>query len=247
MGWFMNRFLPFFLMVLPCWSVGGSGAARAQEDLPALIQKIQPAVVTVMGFDAKDKVIRLGSGFFVSDRGHLITSRHNLQGIFRAEVKLPRGERYPLTTVVAEDDKADLLKLSVPVPGGTPFLPVADLRPQVGEHVLVVGNPLGLEQSVSEGLVSALRTIPGRGEVVQISAPISPGSSGGPVVNRRGQVIGVVAFQVKGQQINFAVPAAKILALRDGPGRPLIGPPEGKKSLPPKPSIQVPKPQMRIP
>jgi serine protease Do len=233
--------------VLPGWWLWGGGPARAQEDLPALIKKIQPAVVTVMGYDAKDKPIRLGSGFFVSGQGHLITSRHNLQGVARAEVKRAKGERYPLTTVVAEDQKADLLKLSVSIPGGTPFLPVADLRPQVGEHVLVVGNPLGLEQSVSEGLVSALRTIPGRGEVLQISAPISPGSSGGPVVNRRGQVIGVVSFQVKGQQINFAIPAAQILALRDHAPRPLVPTQPDKKSLPPRPSIQVPKPQIRLP
>ena len=220
---------------------------QAQEDLPTLIKKIQPAVVTIIGYDAKDKVIRLGSGFFVSEQGHLITSRHNLQKIARAEVKLPRGERYPLDKVVAEDQKADLLKLSVPIPGGTPFLPVADSRPQVGEHVLVVGNLLGLEQSVSEGLVSAIRDIRGRGEFLQISAPISPGSSGGPVVNRQGQVIGVAAFQVKGQQINFAVPGDRILALRDRPPRPLFPSKDGKKSLPPRPTIQVPRPQIHLP
>ena len=204
-------------------------------------------MVTIIGYNAKDKVIRLGSGFFVNQQGHLITSRHNLQKIARAEIKLPKGERYPLTTVLAEDQKADLVKLSVNIPGGTPHLEVAAIRPEVGEHVLVVGSPLGLEQSVSEGLVSAIRTIRGRGEFLQISAPISPGSSGGPVVNRRGQVIGVAAFQVKGQQINFAVPASRILALRDRPPKPLIKKEEGKKSLPPRPTIRVPLPQIRMP
>ena len=227
------------------WAWGSP--VQAQEDLPALIKKIQPAVVTILGYNAADKVIQLGSGFFVSEDGQVITSGHVLQGVARAELKLPRGERYPLTTVLAEDQRADLLKLTVHIPGGTPFLKVADVRPQVGEHVLVVGSPLGLEQSVSEGLVSAIRNIKDRGEFLQISAPISPGSSGGPVVNLQGRVIGVAVFQVKGQNINFAVPAARLLTLRDGPPRPLVSQPDGKKSLPLRPSFQVPLPQMRVP
>ena len=67
------------------------------------------------------------------------------------------------------------------------------------------------------------------------------------MVNRRGQVIGVAAFQVKGQQINFAVPASCILALRDRPPKTLIKKEERKKSLPPRPSIRVPLPQIRMP
>ena len=244
---FLTRSLLIPIILLPLGFIGGGGPVQAQQDLPTLIKKIQPAVVTIIGYNDKDKVIRLGSGFFVSSQGHLITSRHNLQKVTRAEVKLPKGERYPLTTVVAEDQQADLLKLSVSIPGGTPFLPVTDKRPQVGEHVLVVGNPLGLEHSVSEGLVAAIRDIRGRGEFLQISAPISPGSSGGPVVNRQGQVIGVAAFQIKGQQINFAVPADRILALRDRPPRPLFPSKEGKNSLPPRPTIQVPQPQIHLP
>jgi S1-C subfamily serine protease len=243
----MKRTYAFWVMVLLGFWVWGAGSVWAQEDLPALIKKIQPAVVTIIGFNAADKVMRMGSGFFVSEGGQLITSRHVLEGVARAEVTLPRGERYPLTTVLAEDQKADLLKLSVTIPGGTPFMKVADIRPQVGEHVLVVGSPLGLEQSVSEGLVSAIRTIKDRGEFLQISAPISPGSSGGPVVNRQGQVIGVAAFQVRGQNINFAVPGGRILALRDSPPRPLVSRPDGQKTLPGRPSIQVPLPQLRVP
>ena len=245
-GWCTHRTITFGVMVLLfLWAWGSP--VQAQENLPALIKRIQPAVVTIIGYSANDKHVRLGSGFFVSQDGQVITNYHVLHGVARAELKLPRGERYPLTTVLAEDQKADLLKLSVHIPGGTPFLKVADIRPQVGEHVLVVGSPLGLEESVSEGLVSAIRTIKDRGEFLQISAPISPGSSGGPVVNMQGQVIGVAAFQVRGQNINFAVPGRRILALRDGPPRPLVSHPEGQKSLPKRPSIQVPLPKMRLP
>src|SRR3974377_1836861 len=167
-GWCTHRALILVMLLL---LLGASGeTVRAQEDLPALIKKIQPAVVTIVGYSADYKHIRLGSGFFVSEDGQVITAWHVLQGVARAELKLPRGERYPLTTVLAEDQKADLLKLSVHIPGGTPFLKVADIRPQVGEHVLVVGSPMGLEESVSEGLVSAIRNIKDRGEFLHISA-----------------------------------------------------------------------------
>ena len=243
----MIRSLTFWVMVLLLFLAWEGRPVQAQEDLPALIRKIQPAVVTIIGYNVDDKLIRLGSGFFVSEDGQVITNWHVLQGVARAELKLPRGERYPLTIVLAEDQKADLLKLSVHIPGGTPFLKVADIRPQVGEHVLVVGSPLGLEQSVSEGLVSAIRSIKDRGEFLQISAPISPGSSGGPVVNLQGRVIGVAAFQVRGQNINFAVPGGRILALRDGPPKLLVSHPSGQRSLPARPSSQVPLPQIRLP
>jgi S1-C subfamily serine protease len=244
---FWIRPLVFGLILLLFFCGWWGNKAKAQENLPALIKRIQPAVVTVIGYNADGKVIRLGSGFFVSENGHLITNMHVVSGIARAEVKLPKGDLYPLTTVLAEDRNADLVKLSVKITGGTPnYLRVSRSQPEVGEHVLTVGSPMGLEQSVSEGLVSAIRTIRSRGEFLQISAPISPGSSGGPVVNLKGQVIGVATFQIRGQNINFAVPGSRVLALGDGPPRPL-GELDGKKSLPPRPGVLVPRPQMRLP
>jgi serine protease Do len=228
-------------------SAGGLGAARAQDSLPDLIKRVVPAVVTVVGFNAGGKVARLGSGVFIDREGHLITNLHVIKGMARAEVKLPKGEVYPLTEMVAADEKADLVKLVVNLPGGAPhYLTVSGARPEVGERVVVLGSPLGLEQTVSEGLVSAIRTVRDRGEFLQISAPISPGSSGGPVVNMKGQVIGIATFQVKGQNINFAAPGYRILALRDGPPRPLPGQGAEGKSLPPRPGVNVPRPQMQV-
>jgi serine protease Do len=231
------------------WCAGlGAGPARAQENLPQLIKRILPAVVTVVGFNARGKPIRIGSGFFIDRQGHLITNLHVIQGVARAEVKLPHGGLYPLTVLVAEDKQADLVKLKVTLPEGTPhFLRVSPARPEVGEHVVVLGSPLGLEQTVSEGMVSAIRKIRHRGEFLQISAPISPGSSGGPVVNMQGQVIGIATFQIRGQNINFAVPGNRVLALKDGPPRPLPGSRPGSSSLPPRPGVKVPAPRMQLP
>jgi serine protease Do len=236
------------MLLLVLGGLGGGRPAWAQERLPALIKRVLPAVVTVAGFNARGKVIRLGSGVFVDPAGHLITNLHVVKGVARAEVKLPKGQVFPLTTMVAADDKADLVKLKVDLPGGVPhYLTVSGARPEVGEHVVVLGSPLGLEQTASEGMVSAIRTIRNRGEFLQISAPISPGSSGGPVVNMQGQVIGIATFQVKGQQINFAVPGFRVLALQDGPPRPLPGLGVPGKSLPPRPGVTVPRPQVQVP
>jgi serine protease Do len=233
----------FFILA----SVFRGGAARAQESLPELIKKVLPAVVTVVGFNAQGKPIRIGSGFFVDAQGHLITNLHVIKGVARAEVKLPKGEVYPLTEMVAADDKADLVKLVVNLPDGSPhYLTVSSTRPEVGERVVVLGSPMGLEHTVTDGMVSAIRTIKNRGEFLQISAPISPGSSGGPVVNMKGQVIGIATFQVRGQNINFAVPGYRVQALKDGPVRGLPGQGADGKILPARPGVNVPRPQMQV-
>jgi serine protease Do len=248
MGCMGKRPLAVIAAVLFFLGSFGGGAVPAQERLPDLIKKVLPAVVTVVGFNASGKVIRIGSGVFVDPQGHLITNLHVIKGVARAEVKLPKGEIYPLTEMVAADDKADLVKLVVNLPGGSPhYLTVSSTRPEVGEHVVVLGSPLGLEHTVTDGMVSAIRTIRDRGEFLQISAPISPGSSGGPVVNMTGQVIGIATFQVRGQNINFAVPGYRVLALRDGPPRPLPGLGAEGKSLPVRPGMNVPRPQMQVP
>jgi S1-C subfamily serine protease len=234
-------------VILLLLSVDGLGMARAQDSIPELVKRVLPAVVTVVGFNAAGKVIRIGSGVFIDPEGHLITNLHVINEVARAEVKLPQGEIYPLTAMVAADPKTDLVKLAVSLPRGTHhYLTVSGARPEVGEHVVVLGSPLGLEQTVSDGMVSAIRTVRDRGEFLQISAPISPGSSGGPVVNMKGQVIGIATFQVRGQNINFAVPGYRILALRDGDPRPLPGQGAEGKSLPPRPGVKVPRPQIQV-
>jgi len=91
--------------------------------------------------------------------------------------------------------------------------------PEIGERVVVIGSPLGLEQTVSEGIVSAIRGI---GRLLQITAPISPGSSGSPVVNMKGEVVGVATLQfTQGQNLNFAVSAERISKMKSGEGKTL--------------------------
>ena len=106
-----------------------------------------------------------------------------------------------------------LLKVDAPANLVRP-LSLDRTSPQEGESVVVIGNPFGLEGSVTNGIVSAVRDIPGFGRIIQITAPISPGSSGSPVVNMQGQVIGVATLQITGgQSVNFAIPSERIAQL----------------------------------
>lgn len=201
--------------------VVGCGKYAAQTEVPArymipLANKIKPAIVTIVAYDVNRNVTNQGSGFFVDKKGHLITNYHVLDGAYAADVKTFDGVKHPIELVVAENKLSDLIKVRVKIPeGAVHWAVVTETEPSIGERVMVVGTPMGLEQTVSEGIVSAVRDLPVVGKVFQLSAPISPGSSGSPVINMSGNVIGVVSFQaVKGQNLNFAVSGKGILDLK---------------------------------
>ncbi len=188
---------------------------QAQDLLPELVRRIKPSAVAIETFDSRGEKLSRGSGFFVEvDR--IVTNRHVLEGAHRAEIHSSTGTVYPVKGVLAVDAEGDiaLLKIDVPVNPIKP-LPLDKTSPQEGESVVVIGNPLGLEGSVTNGIVSAVRDIPTFGRIIQITAPISSGSSGSPVVNMQGQVIGIATLQITGgQSVNFAIPSERISQLQ---------------------------------
>src|SRR4030095_7554226 len=210
----MNRSVTPSAIVLIVVLMGALTPTYSQDLLPDLVRRIKPSAVAVETFDVRGEKLSRGSGFFIeSDR--IVTNRHVIDGAYRAEVHSSNGTVYPVKGVVAVDAEGDLalLKVDIPVPQIRP-LPLDRTSPQEGESVVVIGNPLGLEGSVTNGIVSAVRDIPGFGRIIQITAPISPGSSGSPVVNMQGQVIGVATLQITGgQSVNFAIPSERIAQL----------------------------------
>jgi S1-C subfamily serine protease len=186
-----------------------------QDDLPGLVKRVQPAVVTVIAYNARNEALFQGSGFFLAPEGCFLTNYHVLAQAYRAEVRTAEGRCYPVRGVVAVDRYWDLVVAAVACPPEeVACLDIARDPPEVGERVAVVGSPLGLEQTLSDGVVSALRRT-SAGNYLQISAPVSTGSSGSPVINMRGEVVGVASLQViKGQNLNFAVPGSRALALQ---------------------------------
>ena len=210
-----------------CWVIvlllSGAGPSYAQEEyLPELVRRVKPSVVSIMTYDARGEKLSKGSGFFISAE-RVVTNRHVIDGAFKAEIHTTSGNSYSVRGVLAVDGEGDIALLQIDIgPNLVSPLTLTRSSPQEGESVVVVGNPLGLEGSVSNGIVSAVRDIPNFGRIIQITAPISSGSSGSPVINMQGQVIGVATLQLTdGQSLNFAVPSERVAALAIGPARTL--------------------------
>ena len=185
------------------------------ESLPSIIKRIEPSTVIVFTYDNKGNFLRLGSGFFIGQNGDIVTNYHTLKGASYVEVKTSYGKTHPMTYIVAEDEQGDLIRFSIDIPSQYVHpLPLSVALPEVGEKIIVYGSPLGLEKTVSDGIISAIREVPGYGKLIQITAPISPGSSGSPVLNMKGEIIGIATFQfIEGQNLNFAIPSEKIVSL----------------------------------
>jgi tetratricopeptide (TPR) repeat protein len=203
--------------------VTGASSTMGQAILPALIKKIEPSIVVILTFNAEGNILGQGTGFFISKKGDVITNYHVLQNASHAEIVISDGGKYPIEKVLAEDKEGDLLRVSVDIPEDKVRpLPVSLTLPEVGERIIVIGTPLGLDQTVSDGIVSAVREIPQIGKIIQVTAPISFGSSGSPVVDMKGKVIGVAAFFIRdGQNLNFAIPGERIGRLTMGQGKSL--------------------------
>ena len=194
-----------------------------EERLPAMIRRVEPSIVVLFTYNREGKFVGQGSGFFVNQEGDVITNYHVLKGASRAEARMTDGSVSPVNRVIAEDEAGDLIRVSTNTPQNLvrPLL-IRSSFPEVGERIIVMGTPLGLEKTVSDGIVSAVREIPEFGKIIQVTAPISPGSSGSPVVNMNGEVIGVVSFfLMPGQNLNFAIPGDRIAKLTPADGKTL--------------------------
>ena len=203
------------LGLIVCSPLAAINLANPQDILPELVRRIKPSAVAIETFDSRGEKLSRGSGFFI-ETDRIVTNRHVIEGAYRAEIHSSIGTVYPVKGVLAVDAEGDLavLKIDPPATYVRP-LPLDKTSPQEGESVVVIGNPLGLEGSVTNGIVSAVRDIPTFGRIIQITAPISAGSSGSPVVNMHGQVIGIATLQITGgQSVNFAIPSERISQLQ---------------------------------
>ena len=183
-----------------------------QNSLSDLVKKVIPSVVAINLFDTHGILKTVGTGFFVKEDGILVTNYHVIEEGIRAEAKLSNGEILSIEGVLLEDIEEDLALLStVATKRSFPALKLTDSNVEIGQSVFVVGSPFGFEGTVSDGIVSAIRDIPQMGRLLQITAPISKGSSGGPVLNLKGEVVGVATCYYKeGQNLNFAIPVDRL-------------------------------------
>ena len=217
------RLFPFALILLV--ASFGRASVHADETLPNLVKRVKPAVVAIATYDASGEALMTGSGFFLRP-GQVVTNLHVIRGAARAEIKTldGKGKVFPVNGTLAVDEEGDLalLGIDMPLANTTRSTELAKDLPDEGETIFVIGNPLKLEGSVSDGIVSAVREVPNSYRIIQITAPISHGNSGSPVFNLKGQVLGVVTVKVtNGQNINLAIAAARVAELRAGKLQPL--------------------------
>lgn len=209
------RFIRVALVVLSMSNVCYCQSAR---DIARVAFK---SVVLLQMNDSNGQPLSLGSGFFVS-KGIIATNAHVIDGASSGTAKLV-GDAHAVQILgtVAVDRNADLALLKVDSPA-PPLALGPNASPTVGDNVYVVGNPLGLEGTFSEGIISGVRHVDSD-SVLQMTAPISPGSSGGPVMDSSGAVIGIaVATFQDGQNLNLAVPVSYLSKLLASPSKGLV-------------------------
>lgn len=200
----------------------GTTVVQAQTAQEIAKRAFGSTVLLVME-DANGRPLSLGSGFFVRD-GEVASNLHVVEGGARGYAKIiGQSAMYDIEGITAVDPERDLVVLKISGARAAALTLGNSESVQVGETVYAVGNPQGLEGTFSHGIVSSIREV-GTDKLLQITAPISPGSSGGPVLCGKGEVVGVsVATFRGGQNLNFAIPSIylKELLTKSGPVKPL--------------------------
>ena len=218
---------------------GVAQAAAVLPDFVALAKRLKPAVVNIStsktitpqkhqnqpGLDPFQEYFdkffeaprqhpfkqkNLGSGFIISEDGFILTNNHVVAGADEIKVKLSDGREFR-GEVKGRDEKFDLALVRIDAKGNLPIAPMGDSdKVEVGEWVMAIGNPFGLAQTVTAGIISAQGRVIGSGpydDYIQTDASINPGNSGGPLFNTKGEVIGInTAILASGQGIGFAIP-----------------------------------------
>jgi len=166
-------------------------------------------IVFIEKKDSTNQIVATGSGFIATADGKVVTNYHVIDGAYSVTVKLNDSRTYSISEVINYDKDRDIAVLKLPVSNINSVTLGNSSNIANGDDVVVIGNPLGLQNTVTTGVISSTNRIINNQVWIQFSAPISPGSSGGPVFNSEGEVIGVVTMKVVKEDvegINFAVP-----------------------------------------
>src|SRR3989304_5029710 len=177
-----------------------------------IYEKVKDAVVVILAYDYSDELVKQGSGVVLNDKGYVVTNYHSLSGCERLEIK-HGDEIIPYVDIIGIDVEKDILILKIEEKK-FPAVKLGDIKAlKVGQRVYAIGSPMGCENTISEGIISRLRSYEELSKnYIQITASISPGSSGGAVVNDKGELIGISTLTAKeGQNLNFAIPIDAVL------------------------------------
>lgn len=196
--------------------------ASEQKPLQEVYNQARKCVVLLVTFDDRGNAQSIGSGVILASNGEIVTNFHVVRQAKAIAAKLWNRSFLPITEVVGIDEKSDVVILKADAQD----LPKAQAAPEkslsVGDSVIAIGNPLGLESALSTGVVSGFRDVPQLGRAIQTTAPISPGSSGGGLFDSQGRLVGITSSTlVEGQNLNFAIPAEIINQVKRFPPKKL--------------------------
>ncbi|PIV43517.1 MAG: hypothetical protein COS27_04730 [Nitrospirae bacterium CG02_land_8_20_14_3_00_41_53] len=198
--------------------------AISLADADRIFKENSKAVVVVIAYDKQDKPISQGSGFIVRPDGAIVTNYHVISNAVDIKVKV--GDKLLKVEGLLHIDKENDIVILKAKGKDLSVIKIGDIeKVSVGEKVYVISSPEGLENTISDGVLSGIRELDPKRKILQITAPISKGSSGGPVFNKNGEVIGIATFLIEeAQNLNFAIPvnlikdkisARKVAALKD--------------------------------
>lgn len=200
--------LTLFCMIVPAFSLTTS----------EIFSQYSSSVVTIYAMDSGQR-IHQGSGFFIDKTGHILTNYHIIHDSQEMLIETEKGNLYKVREIVAQDAITDLaLLISATPPNEIRPLDMAKEIPKPGSRIITIGTPEGFSHSISEGIMSSV-TRGAKSDIIQFTAPVSSGSSGSPLLDELGLVIGIVTFQhMKAQNLNFAMSKEAILQfLKDKP------------------------------
>ena len=210
------------LLALAHAAVGQAPRLTDRLSSEEIVSRVAPSVAVILAGAGAGRLSGVGSAVIVRPEGVLLTAYHVIKDAREVQVRLKTGEVYDHVELVAVDERRDIAAIRIPA-ADLPALAVAPFdEAQIGESIFVVSNPSGLTWSASAGVLSAVRpveevlAIQSGYRVLQFTAPVSPGSSGGAVVDSKGRALGIVVFSKQGQALNFAVPIDAVFGLASG-------------------------------
>ena len=189
-----------------CFLITGLLFVSCTKDAKSVLAKAEMATFIIYTFDEHGAPNGSGSGFFIDSDGTGITNYHVLEKSMKAILRLKDGREFEIDSVLASDRKWDVVKFSILHDSSDSFkyLKFAKKAIEQGEKVYNLGAPMGLEQTFADGMVSSVRS-DSHGGVIQVTIPISPGSSGSPIMNDNGEVVAIATYKQRGESLNFGV------------------------------------------
>jgi hypothetical protein len=218
------------LAIAVLWGVSapnlmGQGGTPQALSGDQVVERVSPSAVSILVGKGDGQVAGVASGVIIRSDGVILTANHVVKGMREVQVRLKSGEIYDQVELIASDERRDVAALRIPA-SGLPVLPTGNsANAASGATVFVVSNAVGLPWTASSGILSATRMaedVPGAGSgyrILQFTAPLSPGSSGGVLVDAEARILGIVVGSLSvGQNVNFAVPIDTIAGLGNASG-----------------------------